>query len=309
MATVMDAAECLNPTYEEAKRRSDWPKWQQAIKVELNSLERNGTWSVVKRPKEANVVDCKWVLRIKKNAAGEIEKYKARLVACGFTQIHGIDYYETYAPVARLASFRLLIAMVNRNGWPLDSFDFDSAYLNSVLSDDEIIYLEQLKGYEKGNRRKYVLHLQKALYGLKQGACSWYETMRQVLEELGFKRTEADHRVFIKMWADGRRIILAVHVDDCLTTGSTQGLVDEFKKQMNEKYTLTDLGPCKWLLGIKIERDLKNQTISLSQHAYIDSILAHFNFDDAKPVLTCRWTQIFPYRKLSHLRNSPTLPK
>jgi len=100
MATVMDAAECLNPTYEEAKRRSDWPKWQEAIQAELQSLEANKTWSVVECPKDMNVVSSKWVLHIKKNAAGEIEKYKARLVACGFTQIHGIDYYETYAPVA-----------------------------------------------------------------------------------------------------------------------------------------------------------------------------------------------------------------
>jgi hypothetical protein len=89
------------------------------------------------------VVSSKWVLRIKKNAAGEIEKHKARLVARGFTQIHGIDYYETYAPVAWLASFRLLLAMANRNGWPADSFNFDSAYFNSVLSDDKVIYLEQ----------------------------------------------------------------------------------------------------------------------------------------------------------------------
>ncbi len=143
MATVMDAAEGLNPSYEEAKMREDWPKWQEAIKAELDSLKANGTWSLVERPTEANVVDCKWVLRIKKNAAGEIEKYKARLVARGFTQIHGIDFYETYAPVARLSSFRLLIALANRNGWPLDCFDFDSAFLNSELADDEVIYLEQ----------------------------------------------------------------------------------------------------------------------------------------------------------------------
>jgi len=118
MAAVMDTAEYLNPTYEEAKRRSDWPKWQEAIKAELASLEKNGTWSTVEHPKGANVISCKWVLRIKKNAAGEIEKYKVWLVAHGFTQIHGVDYDETYAPVARLVSFRLIIAMANRNRWP-----------------------------------------------------------------------------------------------------------------------------------------------------------------------------------------------
>jgi len=216
--------------------------------------------------------------------AGEIEKYKARLVARGFTQIYGIDYYETYAPVARFTSFRLLIAMANRNGWPLDTFDFDSAYLNSVLSDEEEIYLEQPKGYPKGDPKKYVLRLRKALYGLKQGARSWYETLREALQALGFRQTEADHAVFVKMWNDGRRVILGVHVNDCLSTGTNQKLVDEFKKRINGKYPMTDLGPCRWLLGVKVERDLEKRTISLSQHAYIDSILARFNFDDLKPV-------------------------
>jgi hypothetical protein len=226
------------------------------------------------------------VLRIKKNAAGEIEKYKARLVARGFTQIHGVDYYEMYAPVARLASFRLLIAMANRNNWPLESFDFDSAYLNSVLSDDEVIYLEQPKEYSKGDPRKYVFLLHKALYGLKQGARNWYETIRRALGELGFQRTESDHAIFVKTWSDGRRVILAIHVDDCMATGMNQALVNETKRKVNEKYKMTDLGPCRWLLGIKIERNLKNRSISLSQHAYIDSILARFNFDDVKPVST-----------------------
>jgi hypothetical protein len=200
--------------------------------------------------------------------------------------------------VARLASFRLIIAMANRNGWPLDSFDFDSAYLNSVLSDEEVIYLEQppqissdqSRGERKSvswiNPRKHVFRLHKALYGLKQGARSWYETMRQALGELGFKRTEADHAVFLKTWKNGERVILAVHVDDCLATGSNQILVNEAKERVNGKYKMTDLGPCKWLLGIKIERDLKNHTTSLSQHAYIESILACFNFDDVKPLST-----------------------
>ena len=295
MAVMMDAAEDLNPTYEEAKRQSDWPKWEEAIRAELRSLEANKTWSVVERPKDANVVSSKWVLRIKKNAAGEIEKYKARLVARGFTQIHGVDYYEMYAPVARLASFRILLAMANRNGWPADSFDFDSAYLNSILSDDEVIYLEQppqnSSDQSRGqganvswiNPRKQVFRLHKALYGLKQGARSWYESLKRALEHLGFKRTESDYGVFVKKWADRRLVAVAVHVDDCLSIGTTQGLVDKFKGKINERYSMTDLGPCKWLLGIRIDRDLKNGTIALSQHAYIDSILARFNFDDLTP--------------------------
>jgi len=292
MASMMNQAESLEPTYEEVKRRPDWPKWQQAMEAELRNLEASKTWSIVDRPTNANVVSSKWVFRIKKNAAGEIEKYKARLVARGFTQVHGVDYDKTYAPVARLASFRLVLAMANQNGWPADSFDFDSAYLNSVLQDDEVIYLEQppsisldqSKGGGKGHggSSRHVFQLHKALYRLKQSARSWYESLRKALEEIGFKRTETDHGVFVKRWADERMVVIAVHVDDCLTAGSSQQLLDKFKKTVNGKYSMTNLGPCRWLLGIRIERDLKSRTIALSQHAYVDSILARFNFNDLK---------------------------
>ena len=282
MAMVIESAEGLTPTYEEARKRPDWPKWEGAIQTELRNLERSGTWRLVKRPPDANVVDCRWVLRIKKNAAGEVEKYKARLVARGFTQIYGIDYYETYAPVAKLASFRLILALSARNGWVVDTFDFDSAYLNSELGDDEVIYLEQPVGHETKDRKAYVWRLLKTLYGLKQGAKNWYDALFRALVELGFKRTEADHGVFHKQI--GRDIIiLAVHVDDCMVAGSSTMLVSKFKVEMNKKYKLTDLGPANWLLGIKISRDLVNKTVSLSQLSYIEAIITRFNFDDLKP--------------------------
>jgi hypothetical protein len=167
MAMVIESAEGLMPSYEEAWKRPDWPKWDEAIQKELKGLENSRTWRLVKRPPDANVVDCKWVLRIKKNAAGEIDKYKARLVARGFTQIYGVDYYETYSPVARLASFRLLMAVAAQNGWAIDAFDFDSAFLSSELGEDEVIYLEQPAGYETRDRKSWVWRLLKALYGLK----------------------------------------------------------------------------------------------------------------------------------------------
>jgi hypothetical protein len=282
MAAVVESAEGLQPTYEEARKRPDWPKWQEAIQKELNSLEKMGTYRLVKRPPGANVVDSRWVLRIKKNAAGEVEKYKARLVAKGFTQIYGVDYYETYAPVARLTSFRLLLALAARNGWAVDTFDFDSAYLNSKLGDDEVVYLEQPAGYETKDRGGWVWRLLKALYGLKQGAKNWYDALHRALIELGFTRSEADHGVFFK--EVGRHIIvLAVHVDDGMVTGSSVSLINKFKEEMNAKYKLTDLGAANWLLGIKITRDLVNKTLRLSQHAYIEAIITRFNFNDLKP--------------------------
>ena len=282
MAAVVKSVEGLTPTYEEACKRSDWPKWKEAIQKELDSLKKTGTWELVERPPNANIVNSRWVLRIKKNAVGEVEKYKACLVAKGFTQIYGIDYYETYAPVAKLASFHLLLAIAARNGWPVDTFDFDSAYLNSPLGKEEVIYLEQPVGHETKDRKHWVWKLLKTLYGLKQGARNWYDALCKALAELGFERTEADHGVFFK-YVGKDIVILAVHVDDCMVTGSSTILVNKFKEEMNGKYKLTDLGPANWLLGIKISRDLTNKTISLSQHAYIEAIITRFNFDDLKP--------------------------
>ena len=220
MASVIKSAEGIMPTYEEAQRRPDWPKWEEAIQKELDSLKKSGTWELVKRPPGANIVGSKWVLLIKKNAAGEIEKYKARLVAKGFTQIYGVDYYETYTPVARLSLFRLLLAIAAHNDWPVDTFDFDSAYLNSKLDENEVIYMEQPPGFETKEHNEWVWRLWKALYGLKQGARNWYQALRRALEELGFKQTDADHGVFFKK-IPGGVIIVAVHVDDGMITGST----------------------------------------------------------------------------------------
>ena len=282
MATAVGGMEGLEPTYEEAQKRPDWPKWKEAIKKELDGLEKMGTWRLVKRPPNTNVVDTKWVFRIKKNSAGEIDKYKARLVARGFTQIYGVDYYETYAPVARLASFRLMLALAARNGWTVDNFDFDQAYLNSKLDDDDVVYVEQPPDYETRNRRDWVLRLLKSLYGLKQAAKNWYQALYKALMELGFTRCEADHGVFYK--EIGKDIIIfLVHVDDGMVTGNNVKLIRRFKEDMNSKYRLTDLGAVNWLLGIKITRDFVNKTISLSQHAYIDAIITRFNFNDLKP--------------------------
>ena len=285
MSAATGEAECLDPTYAEAKKRLDWPKWQEAIQAELDSLKANGTWNLVERPTDGhNVVDSKWVLHVKKNSAGEIDKYKARLVACGFTQVHSVDYTDTFAPVAKLSSIRSsILAIANRNGWPINVFDFSSAFLNSTL--DEDVYLEQPPHHEITDRHKYVLKLNKVLYGLKQDRRKWYETLCAALADLGFRCAEADHGVFFKR-EDDHLVVLAVHVDDCIITGNSGPLNNSYKTNLSKRYKLTDLGPVSWVLGIKVTRDLGARTLSLSQHSYIDSILTRFNFDDLKPIST-----------------------
>ena len=141
--TVVNAEEDeLEPSYEQAHRRSDWPQWKQVIGVELENLKAAGIWEIVERPEGINVVDSKWVFRMKKDAKGKVIKWKARLVARGFTQIYGVNYFETFAPVARLVSIQIILAIAARNGWDIFMFNFHLVYLNGVLEDGEDIYMD-----------------------------------------------------------------------------------------------------------------------------------------------------------------------
>jgi hypothetical protein len=271
-------------TVQEAKARPDWPRWKEAMDKEIGSLEQAKTWATVRRPPGKNIVGCKWVFRLKRKADGSVDKYKARLVARGFTQIHGVDYFDTYSPVARLASFRLILAIAARNNWEAVAFDFNSAYLNGELGEDEEIFMQEPPGYES-DLEGFVKRLLKALYGLKQAGRKWYDVLVAALIKLGFKVTYADPGVFIARRGN-EIIILAVHVDDCAMTGSSARLIAVYRQKLNEQYTLTDLGSINSLLGIQVTRDRAARTISLSQAVYIRSIIARFALADAKACST-----------------------
>ena len=264
----------------EAQSRSDWPRWKEAIDKEINALERAGTWETVPRPKDKNVVGCKWVCRTKYKADGSIEKYKARVVARGFSQVYGVDCLETYSPVAKLTSFRTILALAARFDWEIQCFDFNAAYLNGELEESEEIYMEQPPGYEEGGK-DFVKKLKKALYGFKQAGRRWYDTFSREFADLGFRARAADPGVFYARIKD-KLLILAGHVDDCAMTGSSGKLITTYKSKLNDKFALTDLGDISWLLGIKVTRDRAARTISLSQSSYIDTSLSCFPLSDAK---------------------------
>ena len=174
--------------------------------------------------------------------------------------------------MAKLTSIRLLLAIAAQNQWLIDMFDFHSAFLNGQLDSDEEVFMEQPQGHEESDRKWYVCKLFKSLYGLKQAGRKWYDTLCKALADIGFKQCEADPAVFY-IHQNDNIIVLACHVDDCTITGNSQDLIQSYKDELKNKYSLTDLGAVNWLLGIKITRDLEARTISLSQESYIDSIL------------------------------------
>jgi hypothetical protein len=193
-AAIADAANDLQSLVE-AKSQSDWPKWKEAMGREIAILEAAGTWTEVPRPSDKNVVGSKWVFRIKRKADGTIDKYKARLVAGGFTQIYGVDYFTSYSPVAKLTSFCTILAIAACHDWEIESFDFISAYLNGELDANKKLYMQAPPRYDSDPR--IVKRLLKSLYSLKQAGRRWYDTLACALKNLGFTTSVADLGVSI----------------------------------------------------------------------------------------------------------------
>jgi Reverse transcriptase (RNA-dependent DNA polymerase) len=230
IAVTIQEAEGDPKTMQEAQACNDWPSWKEAMDHEISSLEQARTWTMVPHPTGKNVVGCKWVFRLKRKVDGSIDKYKAHLVARGFMQIYGIDYYNTYSLVICLTSFRLILAIAAHNNWKVEVFNFNSAYLNGKLNTDEEIYMQELPGYEiaTGDRVKKLL---KALYGLKQAGHKWYDVLYGALMDLGFHIARADPRVFIVQVGDSV-LLLVVHVDHCTMTGSSAKLIAIYKVKL-----------------------------------------------------------------------------
>jgi hypothetical protein len=195
------------------------------------------------------VIGVKWVFRTKFNPDGSINKHKARLVVKGYSQIFGIDYSDTFAPVARHDTIRLLLAIVAQKGWQVFHMDVKSAFLNGFLQEE--IYVEQPEGFSVKGQEDRVYLLKKALYGLKQAPRVWYNRINDHLLQLGFQKSLSEATLYVKhVGAD--ILIISLYVDDLLVTGSNISLVEEFKQEMKEVFEMTDLGLMTYFLGMEI---------------------------------------------------------
>jgi hypothetical protein len=170
------------------------PRWKQAIQDEYTALMKNGTWHLVPKPRGHNIIGCKWVYKIKRRADGTVDRYKARLVAKGFKQQYGIDYEETFSPVVKAATIRLILAIAVSQGWSLRQLDVQNAFLHGDL--DEEVYMYQPSGFSDPSHPSYVCKLDKALCGLKQAPWAWYSKLSTKLVSMGFKASKADTSLF-----------------------------------------------------------------------------------------------------------------
>ena len=248
-------------------------------------LKAAGTWRLEEAPPRANIIGSKWVLKAKKDAAGNIVCYKACLVAQGFSQIGGVDYDDTYAPVAKLASTHTVIAMANRLGFEMHQIDIKGAYLNGELQDNEVLYMQHPLGYKSPDAGTCVLRLVKTLYGLKQSGCCWYQKLSSIFKSLGFTQCGVDQAVYFKVVVTkGELTVVVVHVDDCTIVANTIHLINELKAGLSKHFEVTDLGELHWMLGIEVKHDCPGCLVHLSQRTYIDTSLCHYNLANLKPL-------------------------
>ncbi|KAE8184386.1 hypothetical protein CF328_g7874 [Tilletia controversa] len=264
----------------EATRRKDSQLWLEAMQKELKSHDGRGTWEIVTAPLGANLISAKWVFRVKRNGDATIQKYKARLVARGFTQVQGVDFEETFAPTSRLQILRLFCALVAVLDMELHQIDFETAYLNATLTHD--IYMLPPEGVELMPHQ--VLKLRRALYGLKQSAHDWYAVLRDSLKTIGFEQCALDPTIYVRNGESPA--MLLVYVDDILIAAPKGSGVEKAKAELLGLFKGTDLGPAHYCLGIRIERDRRQKTISLDQERYAEEVLARFGMSDCKPAKT-----------------------
>ena len=243
------------------------PNWRNAMKKEIQALEENGTWTIQELPSGKRAIDSKWVYKIKYKPNGEVERYKARLVAKGFTQMEGIDYHDTFAPVAKLVTIRSLLAVAVKKGWIMHQLDVNNAFLHGDL--EEEVYMRIPQGYDKGGGTK-VCRLRKSLYGLKQASRNWYQKFTSALFELGFKQSHADHSLFLYK-KSGVFVAALIYVDDVIIVGNNQDKIQETKTYLDNKFSIKDLGPLKYFLGIEVARTVDG--LVLSQRKYTLDIL------------------------------------
>ena len=268
----------------EALESKDADKWELAVIDELNSLEMNGTFGeVVDLPEGRKAIDTKWVFKVKKDAYGQVEKFKARLVARGFTQQQGLDYDEIYAPVVRHATLRIFIVLSQYWKFRITQLDIVTAYLNSKL--DKEIYVKIPEGFNKylkrGETSKRYVKLEKGLYGLKQAGRLWNEHCKKSLASLGFKQSIHDAGLYMK--GSGEDLVLLVmYVDDILIATGKEYLGKEVEKGLENIYKLKLMGEVKSVLGTAIEYDLVSGRMVLHQESRLEEIGIDYHQDESK---------------------------
>ncbi|GJY43093.1 zinc finger, CCHC-type containing protein [Tanacetum coccineum] len=256
-------------TFDEAMKSQNVAFCKEAINDEMDSIMGNNTWVLADLPPSCKPFGCKWIFKRKLMVDGTIEKFKARLVIHGFRQKSGIDYFDTYALVARISTIRLVIAMSSIHNLIIHQMDVKIAFLNGEL--DEKVYMNQPQGFSMLGNENKVCKLIKSLYGLKHAPKQWHQKFDEVVLSNGYLLNQADKCVYSKFDESGKGVIICLYVD----------LTKEF---LSSRFSMKDMGEADVILGIKIKHE--SNGISISQSYYIKKVLKKFNYFDFTPMST-----------------------
>ena len=257
--SVNTARTVIEPsTVEEAMNCSEKKNWKEAMEAEFQSLCANQVWDLVTPPKDCKVINSKWVFKCKLGEHGQVERYKACLVAQGYSQRPGIDYEETFSPVVRFESVRSVIALAVHGNMRLHQMDVKTAFLNGELCEE--VFLRQPEGFVEKGKENLVCRLKKSIYGLKQSPRCWNIAIDDHLKKMKFTQTEGDPCLYVSR-DKGETVIIAVYVDDILIVGKTDERIAEVKAAIANRFEVKDMGQLHYFLGVKIVQDLKAGTI------------------------------------------------
>jgi transposase InsO family protein len=271
-------------TITEAMGRDDTWKWKEAMDSEYQSLIDNKTWTLTPLPLDRKSIGCKWIFKIKYTADGSVERYKARLVAKGYAQKEGIDYNETFAPVAKMTSIRILLALAAIEDLEVHQMDVKTAFLNGDL--EEEIYMDQPEGYILEGEEQLVCKLSKTLYGLKQSPRAWYKKIDEYFASQSLIKSHVDPNIYVLRRSDGSFIIIALYVDDLMLVSNDMKLLLKTKRNLAGRFEMKDLEEIHYILGVQILRNRKIRKIYLSQQKYVENVLERFGMKDCKPLAT-----------------------
>jgi hypothetical protein len=247
---------------------------------EYQPIMKNGVWDIVLRLEGKFVVTSKWIYKIKHVADGSIEKYKTRFVARGFSQKEGVDYEETFAPISRYTSIRVVISLSSVMGWRIHQMDVKTTFLNGMI--EEGVYIQQPQGFEVHGRESHVCKLKKALYGLKQAPRAWYSRIDGYLQSMGFTKSEADPNLYLIQVSEDP-LILALYVHNLFLTGAEK-LITSCKRDLALEFEMKDIGLMHYFLGLGVWQ--QSGKIFLQKGKYAVEILRRFEMMECKSMTT-----------------------
>jgi transposase InsO family protein len=281
---LVDVEDPDAPEWPDAIKTDEREKWLEGARTELDSLREMRVFELVLRrdvPANRSVLRGKFVCRLKRDAVGNPVRYKVRWVAKGFQQVWGRDFSKTTSPTARLESLRVVLHIAAVNDWVIEQYDVKTAFLNGVLPEDEIQYMEQPPGFAELDKQLYVWRLLRSLYGMRQSSRIWNRALNASFLGWGFSRSACEWCVYSRRSDNGDITIVAVHVDDMAAISSSREEADRFRTELESSWQITALGEPKLIVGIAIHRDRAKRTISLSQTALIDKIILAYGQKDA----------------------------